>query len=666
MPLELVNKDLVMPAPAPPSSHHTHGSHPKFGELSQEAFIAVVIVCGSSCILTLMGIQGYLYRRRRANSLDSQLVIEPKELQIINAPECQWEDSWESGKAMYKGTLVSLDPLPEIWNAGVVDPARSSILKQMREEKSAKLASTKESILPTPTLEIQGSSEGGSISESQADIEMGVSPKTSRLGFSYKALADIEGSSASQSECDSNGPCSTKRAKFSGSGTCPVFTMILSRYEVLKLFWRSRCLQHPSAVPVIGIVWSLAPHLPPSMPVLVRECQELGSLASVMENETMTLDAVKQFDIVKDLSSALAYLHTQENPAMKPILHPRLEGVLLDKHCRARVCVPLAALSDALTGKATVRVERTRENARALAHEWELTDVQTFGIGLANLFTAGKGSSSDQSLNAFLVNREELVHGTVLPTNQFQSILSSHGTEIAELICRCCNISPSDRPCFVEVHEQLEAKHAKMIHDAARVRRNSSISRSSRHHADAVSSCPSADELLYELFPVHVAEALKSGRLPDPEPFPMVSLFFSDICGYTNICSSLETHQVMDMLHRLYSRFDELAKDMSLFKVETVGDAYLCVANLKTPQPDYHAQLMAQFAFGCLAAANSELICPSKPELGHIHIRVGLHAGPVMGAVVGTLNRRYGLFGDSVNVSVKIFLVRQAGWKAQA
>ena len=31
--------------------------------------------------------------------------------------------------------------------------------------------------------------------------------------------------------------------------------------------------------------------------------------------------------------------------------------------------------------------------------------------------------------------------------------------------------------------------------------------------------------------------------------------------------------------------------------------------------------------------------------------RLGIHAGPVMGAVVGTINRRFCLFGDTVNVS---------------
>lgn len=63
-----------------------------------------------------------------------------------------------------------------------------------------------------------------------------------------------------------------------------------------------------------------------------------------------------------------------------------------------------------------------------------------------------------------------------------------------------------------------------------------------------------------------MAEALKSGRTPDPEPYPCVSLFFSDVCGYTDLCSNLRPEEVMDMLHRLYSRFDALAQSLDLFK----------------------------------------------------------------------------------------------------
>eukprot|EP00967_Tisochrysis_lutea_P027227 scaffold31537_cov19-Tisochrysis_lutea.AAC.1 len=74
--------------------------------------------------------------------------------------------------------------------------------------------------------------------------------------------------------------------------------------------------------------------------------------------------------------------------------------------------------------------------------------------------------------------------------------------------------------------------------------------------------------------------------------------------------------------------------------VETIGDAYMCAGNLRHPQPDTHAALMADFAFGCCAAANEEPVCLSRPDMGFIHIRVGIHTGPVTGAVVGTLNRR--------------------------
>eukprot|EP00967_Tisochrysis_lutea_P118705 scaffold193114_cov23-Tisochrysis_lutea.AAC.1 len=102
--------------------------------------------------------------------------------------------------------------------------------------------------------------------------------------------------------------------------------------QILRLVWRSKNLQHPSVLPVIGVMWSL-PSVPPNMAVLVTECQELGVLSSVMDNKTMELDAVKLLDICKDLAQALAYLHAQTHPRLRTVLQPRLAGVMLNKHC---------------------------------------------------------------------------------------------------------------------------------------------------------------------------------------------------------------------------------------------------------------------------------------------------------------------------------------------
>eukprot|EP00983_Pelagomonas_calceolata_P010042 326040-Pelagomonas_calceolata.AAC.3 len=69
------------------------------------------------------------------------------------------------------------------------------------------------------------------------------------------------------------------------------------------------------------------------------------------------------------------------------------------------------------------------------------------------------------------------------------------------------------------------------------------------------------------------------------------------------------------------------ASAQDLFKVGTVGDAYMCVANVRCPLPDTHAAAMAQFAFGCGAIAKSEPVCLSRPELGNIRIRCAMQDG---------------------------------------
>ena len=74
------------------------------------------------------------------------------------------------------------------------------------------------------------------------------------------------------------------------------------------------------------------------------------------------------------------------------------------------------------------------------------------------------------------------------------------------------------------------------------------------------------------MLPRKVADDLRSGRPVCPEAFSDVTIFFSDIVGFTKMSSTLDPIQIVDLLNQLYTIMDCIAAEFSLYKVETIGE----------------------------------------------------------------------------------------------
>eukprot|EP01032_Pedospumella_encystans_P020411 gene20411-23184_t len=92
--------------------------------------------------------------------------------------------------------------------------------------------------------------------------------------------------------------------------------------------------------------------------------------------------------------------------------------------------------------------------------------------------------------------------------------------------------------------------------------------------------------LLQQILPPQVAKQLLSGQKVAPEQFEEVTIFFSDVVGFTNICAAVTPIQVVKMLNELYTVMDYCTSHFPLYKVETIGDAYMLVGGL--PVRDTH------------------------------------------------------------------------------
>lgn len=161
------------------------------------------------------------------------------------------------------------------------------------------------------------------------------------------------------------------------------------------------------------------------------------------------------------------------------------------------------------------------------------------------------------------------------------------------------------------------------------------------------------DSLLYQMIPRSVADRLRQGEpaLNTCEMFHDVSVLFSDVVGFTHICSLISPMGVVTMLNNMYTAFDQISEQHNVYKVETIGDAYMVVSGVPE-RSKYHAEHVADLALDMISAMPT-LVDPSKSS-PHLKIRIGVHTGMVVAGVVGLKMPRYCLFGDTVNTASRM------------
>ncbi|XP_056152809.1 guanylyl cyclase C [Lampris incognitus] len=235
--------------------------------------------------------------------------------------------------------------------------------------------------------------------------------------------------------------------------------------------------------------------------------------------------------------------------------------------------------------------------------------------------------------------------------------------EVYMLIKTCWDEDPEKRPDFKKVefclgkirsnlHNQVNESYMDNL-----IRRLQMYSKNLEHLVEERTALykaerDRADFLNSMLLPGPVVKSLKETGVVEPELYDEVTVYFSDIVGFTTLCLYSTPMEVVDMLNDIYKGFDSIVDHHDVYKVETIGDAYMVASGLPKRNGNRHAVDICRMALDILAFMGTFQLrhLPGIP----VWIRIGVHSGPCAAGVVGVKMPRYCLFGDMVNTASRM------------
>ncbi|XP_074648742.1 atrial natriuretic peptide receptor 1-like isoform X2 [Tubulanus polymorphus] len=395
---------------------------------------------------------------------------------------------------------------------------------------------------------------------------------------------------------------------------------------------------------------------PGNVSVVSEYCAK-GSLQDVLENADIHLDLEFRYSLIDDILRGLLFLHES---------YFECHGNLKSSNCLVdgRFAVKLCDFAPADWLKSQRESKDLLWTAPEFLRSGNYTgskegDIYSLAIIIQEIIQRN-GVFYIESDDPDFTSEEITEH--VKKDRNFRPTLTDD--QCTPLLCAlvhlCWSEYPADRPTIKTVYRDIETalnrrgKSNILDNMIARMEQYAENLESivEERTGKYLEEKKRAEDLLHRLLPESIAKQILENGYVAPSTFECVTIYFSDIVGFTKISSASSPMQIVGMLNDLYTVFDDITNKRDVYKVETIGDAYMVVSGLPELNEDRHASEIAILALNLLESVH-KFQTIHMPEL-KLQLRIGIHSGPCVAGVVGLTMPRYCLFGDTVNTASRM------------